>query len=407
MKKIFSLLLALLLVAGMAVPAYADVNQSRAVIGADLSDEQVEAVYGMFGIRRGDAIELKMTNAEERTYLEGYVDNSLIGTRSISCVYVELLPEGSGMSVTTSNINWCTGEMYISALATAGITDANIVVAAPFEVSGTAALSGVYKAYEDMTGKKLDDLAKLVSTQELTVTGELAAQIGAMDSTAIVNELKLMLDVTQTMSDDEIRAEIREIASRYNVNLTNTQVEQLLSLCRSLEGLDADSLKARVQEVQNTLQKVSDAKTKVVGFVQGVKKVVDSISGFFDKIKDAAKQMKEENKHMGTTMRRINDRISLYGNVNRGIKDGDFWQGSYVSIEGSNAVIYGSAQDDYIITRGRVTGFTLLGNGTNVTVGNDSMPSLRFLMKLADGKEAQVDIIYNKVDAFKNAIGVL
>ena len=286
MKKIFSLLLALLLVAGMAVPAYADVNQSRAVIGADLSDEQVEAVYGMFGIRRGDAIELKMTNAEERTYLEGYVDNSLIGTRSISCVYVELLPEGSGMSVTTSNINWCTGEMYISALATAGITDANIVVAAPFEVSGTAALSGVYKAYEDMTGKKLDDLAKLVSTQELTVTGELAAQIGAMDSTAIVNELKLMLDVTQTMSDDEIRAEIREIASRYNVNLTNTQVEQLLSLCRSLEGLDADSLKARVQEVQNTLQKVSDAKTKVVGFVQGVKKVVESVSGFFDKIKD-------------------------------------------------------------------------------------------------------------------------
>ena len=286
MKKIFSLLLALLLVAGMAVPAYADVNQSRAVIGADLSDEQVEAVYGMFGIRRCDAIELKMTNAEERTYLEGYVDNSLIGTRSISCVYVELLPAGSGMSVTTSNINWCTGEMYISALATAGITDANIVVAAPFEVSGTAALSGVYKAYEDMTGKKLDDLAKLVSTQELTVTGELAAQIGAMDSTAIVNELKLMLDVTQTMSDDEIRAEIREIASRYNVNLTNTQVEQLLSLCRSLEGLDADSLKARVQEVQNTLQKVSDAKTKVVGFVQGVKKVVESVSGFFDKIKD-------------------------------------------------------------------------------------------------------------------------
>ena len=286
MKKIFSLLLALLLVAGMAVPAYADVNQSRTVIGADLTDEQVEAVYGMFGIRRGDAIELKMTNAEERTYLEGYVDDSLIGTRSISCVYVELLPAGSGMSVTTSNINWCTGEMYISALATAGITDANIVVAAPFEVSGTAALSGVYKAYEDMTGKKLDDLAKLVSTQELTITGELAAEIGAMDSTAIVNELKLMLDVTQTMSDDEIRAQIREIAGRYNVNLTNTQVEQLLSLCRSLEGLDAESLKARVQDVQNTLQKVSDAKTKVVGFVQGVKKVVDSVSGFFDKIKD-------------------------------------------------------------------------------------------------------------------------
>ena len=97
MKKIFSLLLALLLVAGMAVPAYADVNQSRAVIGADLDESQIDDVYGMFGLSRGQAIELKMTNAEERTYLEGYVDDSLIGTRSISCVYVELLPEGSGM----------------------------------------------------------------------------------------------------------------------------------------------------------------------------------------------------------------------------------------------------------------------------------------------------------------------
>jgi uncharacterized protein YpuA (DUF1002 family) len=286
MKKIISLMLVLVVIMSIALTAYADGNQSRTVIGADLTDDQIASVYGMFGINRGDAIELTLTNAEERTYLEGYVDSSVIGTRSISCVYVELLPEGSGMSVTTSNINWCTGEMYVSALATAGITDANIIVAAPFEVSGTAALSGVYKAYEDMTGQKLDDVAKLVSTQELTITGELAAEIGSMDSTSIVNELKMMLDVTKDMTDDEIRSEIGEIASRYNVSLTNTQVEQLLSLCRSLEGLDGDALKARVEEVQNTLNKVSTAKNNVVGFVQGVKNVVTSVSGFFDKIKD-------------------------------------------------------------------------------------------------------------------------
>ena len=271
---------------GMIVPAYAENIQSRAVIGADLTDDQIAAVYNAFGFKRGDAIELRVTNGEERQWLQGYVDESLIGTSSISCVYVELLPEGSGMDVTTSNITWCTGEMYISALATAGITDARIIVASPFEVSGTAALTGVYKAYEDMTGKKLDDLAKLVSTQELTITGELANEIGGMDSTSIVNDLKLMLDETQKMTDDEIRAEIIDIAGRYNVSLTNTQIQQLIDLCRSLEGLDADSLKARVEEVQGTLQKVSDAKTKVVGFVETVKKVVTSVSSFFDRIKD-------------------------------------------------------------------------------------------------------------------------
>ena len=286
MKKLITILLIIVMAVGMIVPAYAENIQSRAVIGADLTDDQIAAVYNAFGIKRGDAIELRVTNGEERQWRQGYVDESLIGTRSISCVYVELLPEGSGMDVTTSNITWCTGEMYISALATAGITDARIIVASPFEVSGTAALTGVYKAYEDMTGKKLDDLAKLVSTQELTITGELANEIGGMDSTSIVNDLKLMLDETQKMTDDEIRAEIIDIAGRYNVSLTNTQIQQLIDLCRSLEGLDADSLKARVEEVQGTLQKVSDAKTKVVGFVETVKKVVTSVSSFFDRIKD-------------------------------------------------------------------------------------------------------------------------
>ena len=286
MKKLITILLIIVMAVGMIVPAYAENIQSRSVIGADLTDDQIAAVYNAFGIKRGDAIELRVTNGEERQWLQGYVDEGLIGTRSISCVYVELLPEGSGMDVTTSNITWCTGEMYISALATAGITDARIIVAAPFEVSGTAALTGVYKAYEDMTGKKLDDLAKLVSTQELTITGELANEIGGMDSTSIVNDLKLMLDETQKMTDDEIRAEIIDIAGRYNVSLTNTQIQQLIDLCRSLEGLDADSLKARVEEVQGTLQKVSDAKTKVVGFVETVKKVVTSVSSFFDRIKD-------------------------------------------------------------------------------------------------------------------------
>ncbi len=290
MKKMISFILILTMVLSMGAVAYADTTeeptQSRAVIGADLTEEQVAAVYNLFGVKRGDVVELKVTNAEEREYLEGYVDSAIIGTRSISCVYVELLGEGAGMDVTTSNITWCTAEMYISALATAGVTDAKVVVAAPFEVSGTAALTGVYKAYEDMTGKKLDDLAKLVSTQELTITGELANEIGSMDSTAIVNDLKLMLTETQNMSDEEIKQQIVQIAGRYNVSLTDKQIQQLISLCRSLEGLDTESLRARVEEVQSTLQKVSDAKTRVVGFVEQVKKVVTSIKSFFEKIGD-------------------------------------------------------------------------------------------------------------------------
>lgn len=288
MKKILSFCLACLLLVSLGCTAFAAgytvQNQSRAVLGADLSEDQIALVYQAFGVARGTVIELKVTNAEERIYLQGYVDPSRIGTRSISSVYVELLPAGSSMNVTTSNVNWCTPQMYMSALATAGITDARIVVAAPFEVSGTAALTGVYKAYEDMTGRKLDELAKAVSTQELTITGELATEIGSLDSTAIVNDLKMMLDVTATMSDEEIRQQIIQIASTYNVALTDKQINQLISLCRSLEGLDANSLRQRVEQVQSTLNRVAEAKTQVVGFVQTLQKAVTSIRSFFDKL---------------------------------------------------------------------------------------------------------------------------
>lgn len=281
MKKLISALLAVCLLAG-AVPALAvDAGEARAVIGANLTDEQIADVYASFGVKRGDVTELRVTNADERKYLEGYVDESVIGTNSISCVYIEVLEEGEGLDVTTSNINWCTSQMYVSALATAGITGAKIIVAAPFEVSGTAALTGVYMAYEDITGEELDETAKLVSTQELTLTAELADQIGSYDSVEIVNELKLLLGETRNMTDEQLRSEIVSIASDFGVTLTDTQIDQLISLCRALEKLNPDELKAKVESVQNTIAKLGQAKETVSNFFTSVKNVWNSIVDFF------------------------------------------------------------------------------------------------------------------------------
>lgn len=281
MKKILSILLACCLLAG-AVPALAvDAGEARAVIGANLTEEQISAVYSNFGVKRGDVTELRVTNADERKYLEGYVEDSVIGTNSISCVYIEVLEEGKGLDVTTSNINWCTSQMYVSALATAGITDAKIIVAAPLEVSGTAALTGVYMAYEDITGETLDETAKLVSTQELTLTAELAEKIGSYDSVEIVNELKLLLGETKNMTDEQLRREIESIASDLGVSLTDTQISQLISLCRSLEKLNPEQLKEKVESVQNTIAKLGQAKETVSNFFEGVKNVWNSIVDFF------------------------------------------------------------------------------------------------------------------------------
>lgn len=285
MKKVISVILAAVLLTSVCAAFAIEKGESRAVIGADISEEQKAAVYSSFGMEQGAVSELIVTNAEERSYLDGLVDPSIIGTRSISCVYIEILGEGDGLEVSTSNISWCTKDMYINALVTAGIDDAKVIVTSPISgISGTAALTGIYKAYEDITGQQLDEVAKLAGTQELVITAELADEIGSYDAVLIVNELKLILDQTVNMTDDEVRAEIEYVADQYDITVSEGQKDQLVKLCRSLEKLNPEQLKEKVESVQNTLKKLASAKETAANVSESVKKFFDAVSNFFAKL---------------------------------------------------------------------------------------------------------------------------
>jgi len=285
MKKIVSIILAAAMLMSMGAALAVDSGEKRAVIGADLTADQKAVVYNTFGIEQGSVPELTVTNSEERQYLDGLVDSSVIGSRSISCVYIETLDEGQGLQVDVSNISWCTREMYINALVTAGISDAKLIVTSPISgISGTAALTGIYKAYEDITGQALSDDAKIVGTQELVITAEIADTVGSYDAVTIVNELKKILGQTVNMTDEEVKAEIRSIAKQMNINLSDAIVDQLLKLCRSLEGLNSEELQKKVEEAQSTIKKLADAQEKATGILESVKGFFKSVGDFFSKI---------------------------------------------------------------------------------------------------------------------------
>ncbi len=282
MKKLFSLLLALVMAFSLCAGALAaNEGEARAVVGANLSEDQIKTVYTQFGLERGSVGELTVTNAEERDYLEGLVDESVIGTRSISCVYIKLLEEGKGLNVSTDNITWCTEDMYRSALMTAGIYDAEVKVGAPFGVSGTAALTGIYKAYEDITGTQLVEEAKEAAADELVTTAELADEISEEDAVAIVNELKLMLDEIKGMSDDELRARINDIAAQYGYTLDEELVDKLISLCRSLQGLTIADLQEKVEQFKNTIETVSQYADRALTFGQKLAQFIQNILNIF------------------------------------------------------------------------------------------------------------------------------
>ena len=260
-KKLTALLLSVILIMAVLVtPAFAvDAGEERTTIGADLTEDQIEKVYNDFGIERGSVEEITVTNADEREYLEGLVNEQKIGYVALSCTYIKTLDEGEGINITIMNINWCTEDMYKNALQTAGITDADVKISAPKPVSGTAALTGIYKAYEDITGEKLDEDAKETAAEELVITGNLAEVIGSDEATQLVNELKKILDQTADMTDEELREQIVSIAESINVTLTDEQIQQLIDLVRSLEKLDISGLTDTINSVGEWFQSIGEA----------------------------------------------------------------------------------------------------------------------------------------------------
>ena len=174
--------------------------------------------------------------------------------------------------------------MYINALTTAGITDAKVMITAPFDVSGTAALTGIYKAYEDITGESLSEIAKAVGVEELITTGSLAEYIGSDEAAQLVNGLKEILDQTQTMTDEEVKAEIRNLCKAYNVSLTEGQIDQLLSLCRSLEKLDVSTLKEKLVGIAKTVDNAGKISQTVSKIGESVKSFFASVGDFFARL---------------------------------------------------------------------------------------------------------------------------
>ncbi|MGN0766468.1 MAG: DUF1002 domain-containing protein [Christensenellales bacterium] len=288
MKKTISLILAALFGACLIMPAAMAATiapgEQRITMGADLSDAQRESIYEFFGVERGTIKELTVTNSEERSYLEGLIPDERLGRVALSCVYITVLDAGSGIKVETNNINWCTEQMYINAMITAGITDASVKVSAPYPLSGTAALTGIYKAYEDITGEKLDEDAKAAAAEELITTGELAEFIGSEEATRLINELKKILNNIKSMTDDEVRAEIRRIAAQCNISVTDSQVEQLLTLCRTLQNLDVENLQSRLLGWLDTVDKLSSVSSWFAKIWHSVLEFLTSIfGGFFGK----------------------------------------------------------------------------------------------------------------------------
>ena len=291
-KKLLALVLVLTMTLGLGVTANAASDDKPILaLGADLSTDQRAAVLGLLGVDESDLANydvISITNAEEHQYLDAYLSSSVIGTHALSSVLIRPAEEGAGLNVTTYNISYCTIDMYTNALLTAGLQDANVFVVAPSNISGTSALIGAVKGYADMTGTKVDEQALETAVNELVVTGDLGDQLGDSETASdMVAYIKQQILENNVKDDADIEKIIRDAMDKFNIKLTDDQVQQLIGLMNKISKLDidVDALSKQATEIYNKLKDMGLDLDKI-----DTKQVGNFITRFFDKIMSLVNQ---------------------------------------------------------------------------------------------------------------------
>ena len=261
MKKrnlIAALLCSACLVAGSVNPVMADA--ARVVtLGADLTDAQKQTMMKYFNVSSDQVQIMTITNQDEHNHLDNIAPQSQIGSRTLSCAYVKPTQSG-GIKVRTANLNWVTGNMIATTLSTSGVKNCEVVAACPMEVSGTGALTGIQMAYEQASGKKLDETKTKLANEEMVVTGNLADQVGKNEATTVVNQSKMDVIQNNVQNADEIQNIVINVAEQNNVSVSQEEIDKIVSLLEKIaeQGYNYDDVKETLEQVnENTTGQAS------------------------------------------------------------------------------------------------------------------------------------------------------
>lgn len=276
MRKQFKRLVAAVLVGVLTLqtPGVALADSEKVVtLGADLTQEQRKAMLEFFGVTEDEVTILEVNNQEERKYLEGIATEAEIGTHTYSCAYI-MPTNTSKINVKTAHLTWVSTSMIANTLVTAGIDSCDVVAAAPRDVSGTGALTGIIKAYEKVTDEKLDEQKTELAMEELYQTAELGSQIGQDEAAAVMNEVKSQVLKDEITDEAEVKDVVNEVAEHYNVELSDQQTQEVANLMTDIGKQDYD-----YSAIEQTMGNLQD-------------KLVDNMDGVTESLMEAA----EENK---------------------------------------------------------------------------------------------------------------
>lgn len=284
LKVMLTFALVFTFVMPLSVSADAAPGDVFVTLGKGLTDEQEQKVLAEMNEDKNADI-IYVTNEEEHKYLGDYISPAQIGSKAISSTKITMLKQGEGIDVQSNNITYITEGMYANALVTAGVKDAKIFVTAPFDVSGTAALTGILKAYDVKTDIKISEDQKKVANEELVRTAELGEQIGKDKATELMTRIKEELAKNPVETEEDLRNLIINVAGDLNINLNDEQLNQLVTLFNHIKDLNIDW-----GQVENELQKVRDNLGDFINSEE-TKSFLSKVLDFFKSLVDSIKSL--------------------------------------------------------------------------------------------------------------------
>ena len=199
----------------------------------------------------------KVITASEVNKIASTITGKTYGSNQIfSSALVDLNDNAKlQVSVDKAKITTITGDMYLSALKSAGITSGHVYVTSPVTATGESALAGIMNSYEVATNVEIPETVKEAANNEIYTQAEVV-QNSNVSSEKVS---KLVDDVKETVKEDNVtdHQTIVNIINNYtvvnNINITNSDIENLATAIQQVQNAQGDknSYESQVSDILN------------------------------------------------------------------------------------------------------------------------------------------------------------
>lgn len=174
------------------------------------------------------------------------------------------------VSVDKDKITTITGDMYLSALKSAGIKSGHVYVTSPVTATGESALAGIMNCYEEATNVKIPETVKEAANKEIYTQAEVVKDTNASSDQVS----KLVDDVKETVKKENVtdHQTIVNIIYNYtvnnNINITNSSIENLANSIEQIQNTQGD-INTYENQVSEVLNNTSSNSNNILGGIFG------------------------------------------------------------------------------------------------------------------------------------------